>query len=306
MARARSPNYPGIPLGDAVKRAVTLRGKEKGRHFVPAEIVLSHWGYSPKSSSGLVALGALNKFGLLEFQGAGADRKARLTDRALQIILDGSPTRKEAIVEAALAPKIHRELWDEYDGILPNRGTLHYMLVQEKKFTDTGADEFIKQFRATIEYANLDSSDASSEEVTEDNGHDFSVGDYVQWEQNGDLQLPEARRITGFYDLGHAVLEGSSTGVPVGELIAKEPPAGVQPAAQQRPPFAAPPGSGTQMKQATLPLNEGMMMFQWSSPLSESSKKLAGVWIDNIVKELIDATDDQESSDSSPQQESDD
>ena len=69
-----------------------------------------------------------------------------------------------------------------------------------------------------------------------------------------------------------------------------------------RRPVGTPRGSGTQMKQATLPLDEGMMMFQWSSPLSDSSKALAGVWIDSIVKKLIDATEDQEPSDSSPQQ----
>ena len=41
------------------------------------------------------------------------------------------------------------------------------------------------------------------------------------------------------------------------------------------------------MKQATLPLDEGVMTFQWSSPLSADSKELAEAWIDSIVKKLI-------------------
>ncbi len=285
MARSRSPNYPGIPLSDAVKRAATLRGKEKGKHFVPAETVLSHWGYSPKSSSGLVAMGALNKFGLLEFQGTGANRKARLTDRALQIILDGSPTRKEAIVEAALAPGIHRELWDEYNGILPSPDTLHYTLVQEKRFTDTGADDFIKQFRATIEYANLDASDAESESEADESSREFSIGDHVQWERNGVLQLPEARKITGFYDPAHAILEGSQTGVPVDELIAEEPPAGVQPMSLS-PPSAAPPRSEVQMKQDTFSLDEGVAMLQWPTGMSAESAEEFDDWLTLIRKKV--------------------
>jgi hypothetical protein len=57
----------------------------------------------------------------------------------------------------------------------------------------------------------------------------FNVGDYVQWESGGELRLPEARRINGFSeDNEWAFLDGSSTGVPVNELLADVPPSARQ------------------------------------------------------------------------------
>lgn len=286
MVKARSPNYPGVSLREAVKLAKMLHDAEKGQHLIPKKAIFEHWGYSAKSSSALVALGALGKFGLLKYEGQGDARKGKLTGRALAILLPDSPHRDEALREAALAPSIHKEIWEHYGGKLPSDSSLSYDLITERKFTQSGAAGFIRQFHSTVEFANLQESPAGSGNTATENGDGFSIGDYVQWESQGVLRLPEARQIVGFYDPEHAVLDGSSTGVPVEELIAADPPPGVSPPAI--PPLSptGPPGS-SKVKQATLPLDEGVMTFQWSSPLSTDSRKLAVSWIDNIVKKLI-------------------
>lgn len=62
----------------------------------------------------------------------------------------------------------------------------------------------------------------------EDSGGDAyvpKVGDYVQWEPKGILQFTEAKRIARISDDGAFVfVEGSTTGLPVGELTLKEKP----------------------------------------------------------------------------------
>lgn len=155
--RARSPSYPGIDLGEAIQRALQLYHAE-GENAAPVETVLAHWGYRPNSGPGLVAIAALKKFGLLIDEGAGPDRKARLSDEALGILLDEreqSAVRLQAIQECALKPAIHAELWRKYNGRPPSDSTLKFELRRDRKFTDAGAAEFIRQFKSTIEYAKL-------------------------------------------------------------------------------------------------------------------------------------------------------
>ena len=52
-------------------------------------------------------------------------------------------TREKAIREAALAPTIHQELWEEYNGNIPSDATLRIEL-RKKKFTESAIEEFIR------------------------------------------------------------------------------------------------------------------------------------------------------------------
>ena len=167
--RSRSPNYPGIDLGEAIEKARRLHTVE-GKNAAPLTAVLAHWGYAPQSGGGLVAVAALKKFGLIEDKGSGPHRSIRLTPLALQIILDNraeSRERLEALREAALLPPIHCELWSEFNGTLPSDETLKYNLMVHKGFTELGAKEFVRQFRSTVAFAKLPESAMLSGE-TED------------------------------------------------------------------------------------------------------------------------------------------
>lgn len=158
--RVRSPAYPGITLEEALSRAETIR-KAEGKNEANVDTILSHWKYRPKSGAGLVVLSALIKFGFLTDNGSGKNRKARLTDLALKILLDDRPESTERLAlmrEAALAPSIHRELWDKYQAALPSDLNLRYYLRSEKGFNDTAADELIQEYRQTLALTKLEES----------------------------------------------------------------------------------------------------------------------------------------------------
>lgn len=177
-AKERSPNYPGINLETAIEKAQILREKE-GKHFAPVEAVLHDWGYVPKSSGGLVTLSALRKFGLIDEQGKGANRRIKLSDLALKILLDDredSIERIEAIKEAALNPVIHQKLWKEYGAELPSEENLLVTLRRDEGFTDNAAKDLIKEYSSTIELAKLKKSDIMSgrkEDKKDSNKEDF-------------------------------------------------------------------------------------------------------------------------------------
>ncbi|MGH3134274.1 MAG: hypothetical protein ACRDNY_11140 [Gaiellaceae bacterium] len=153
--RARSPSYPGITLEQAIDRARVIYDNE-ARNAAPFEAILDHWGYSPRSGAGSVALAALRKYGLLVYEG----QSARLSDLALTILWneEDSEERREAIKEAALKPSIHAELWRQYEGSLPSDATLRLEL-RRRGFAETAIPEFITIFRSTLAFSQLTEAD---------------------------------------------------------------------------------------------------------------------------------------------------
>jgi hypothetical protein len=184
--KGRSPSYPGIDLEKALDLARVVYEKE-GRHDTPVEAVWTDWGMRPKTGPALVSVAALKKFGLLD----GTSGKVRLSTLALDILLDereNSTERAERIREAALKPSIHTELWERYQGKLPTSdAALRLYLVRDRKFTDSGADELIRQFRRTIGFSKLTESPLPSDKLGDKlNGEE---GNQVG-ARTGDMQPP--------------------------------------------------------------------------------------------------------------------
>lgn len=151
--KGRSPNYPGVDLEVATRRAATLWDREQ-HHAVPVELIFRHWDYAPKSGPGSVTYAALKRFGLLEETGDG---RARLTDLAQKILLADRENLRDLtrLRQAALQPKVHKKLWEEYGASLPSDEHLKYNLVRDMGFTKGGAREFLKQWKRTMTYARL-------------------------------------------------------------------------------------------------------------------------------------------------------
>jgi hypothetical protein len=155
----RSPSYPGIDLEKALSRAKEFYDKDQDR-WANTEVIIKCWGFG-NSGIAQVTLAALKKFGLLEDEGLGIRRKAKLSKLALSILRDDRPDTSEKenrIKEAALTPEIHQEVWKEFHGSLPSDENLKYSLRNEREFSDRGAREFIEEFKATIAFAKLDNS----------------------------------------------------------------------------------------------------------------------------------------------------
>ena len=164
-------DMPSAPVTAAIERARKFHEKER-HHHAPVETILKHWNYSPKSGPGWSVLASLKKFGLILYGGKGPTRTARLTDNALAIILDGreeSEEREAAIRKAALTPLLHTRLLKEYEGTLPSDETLMFALQRRYSFTESGAKEFLRQFRSTLKFAGLEAGAIIPGE-DEDNG----------------------------------------------------------------------------------------------------------------------------------------
>lgn len=155
----RGPSYPAMNIEEAIGKAQQLWTAEK-RNAAPVEVVSKDWGYSPASSSGKMTVAALLHYGLIEDSGSGQQRMVRLSGRALDIILDDvadSPRRVQAIRDAVRAPKLYADImakWSPQE--LPSDQTLRFYLLREKSFNEGSISAFIKDFRSSIAFANLD------------------------------------------------------------------------------------------------------------------------------------------------------
>ena len=176
--KGRSPGYPGIDLCRALQLARAIYD-HTGQHSVAPEVAFEVCGLKPKSSQALISISALKKFGLIEaMPQRGPDSgKVRVSDLAVSILLDereDSADREKLVQRAALEPSIHNELWEQYRGKLPGDAALRFHLQRDRKFTESGAADFIVQFRSTIAFAKLDAGsvkpDGESDKVpaTED------------------------------------------------------------------------------------------------------------------------------------------
>ncbi len=155
----RSPSYPAIDLGKAVHRAKELK-VIADRHPAPISAVLEAWGYTLKSSNGLLTIAALKKFGLAADQGKQEGRQVRLTPLGYELVFyDGqreSSQWKEHVRTAALTPTIHRELLAKYGDHLPDDSVIRPYLVLERRFSDSAAREVLRVFRATLAFAQIE------------------------------------------------------------------------------------------------------------------------------------------------------
>lgn len=151
----RSPSYPGLDLEAAIDRVRSIYERER-QHPTAVEMIVKHWGYKSLNGPASVAFSALKKYGLVADQGTGNAKRATVTDLAVTILEHPQePARRAAIQQAALTPPIHNEMWQKYKLDLPSTQQLEWDLTRDRHFTDTGAAEFVKEYRATIAYAQL-------------------------------------------------------------------------------------------------------------------------------------------------------
>jgi hypothetical protein len=157
LKRIRSPAYPALNLKTAIEKAYDFY-KAEGRNTAALPVTLEHWGYSKRSGSGLKALAALKSFGLIDVTGSGDSQRVKLSDLALRIILDDredSPDRAKAVAAAVLQPKIHKKLWNLWGSEMPSHGNIRHHLIFDEKFNEHFVDDFIKEYKSSIDYANV-------------------------------------------------------------------------------------------------------------------------------------------------------
>ena len=150
--KVRSPSFPFLGLREALDRARTFYEAEQ-RNAARPETAAAHWGYSAKSSGGKQTIAALRAFGLVD-----GDALVKLSGRALRILLDereGSEERLRLVQQAALMPPVHARLWERYGAELPSSQTLRLSLILDEGFNENSVDDFLTEYRETLEYARL-------------------------------------------------------------------------------------------------------------------------------------------------------
>jgi len=161
--KIRSPSFPFIGLREALDRARTFYEAEQ-RNAARPETAAAHWGYSAKSSGGKQTIAALRAFGLLD-----GDSLVKLSGRALRILLDereGSEERLRLVQQAALMPPVHARLWERYGADFPSPQTLRLSLILDEGFNENSVDDFLTEYRETLEYARLLTGPAREEKET--------------------------------------------------------------------------------------------------------------------------------------------
>lgn len=155
----RSPNYPAIDLGTALKLAKKLYDAAN-RNPISVSVAATTWGYGEKSSGGKQAMGALRKFGLLEDVGGGRSGTVRISDLAHRLVVYTSPEhaaeRAELLRKAALAPALYREIIARYPAALPTDAILTAHLEVDRGFNGNVVADVIGVFRRTLAAAGLD------------------------------------------------------------------------------------------------------------------------------------------------------
>ena len=201
--RVRSPNYPFIPLEEAIEFAKILYRNQK-QYWVAAEVAAKDWNFrSAKTSYMSQHVAALTAYGLIDIKGEGESKEIKLSDLAFNIIIDERPQsadREKLIIEAALKPAIFRKIHDAYPSELPVEHTLDWELKTKYKFNPDSVKEFLKIFNKTLGYAKVYKSGIMEEqnnatEVPDMINTDKSLVSPPQWSMSPSQSpsLPQSR-----------------------------------------------------------------------------------------------------------------
>lgn len=281
--RFRSPPFPYIGLEKAMEKVEQLYAAVRG-HSAALPSAAKAWQTGVKSSATLQSIGALIQYGLLDDDGAGEQRKVKLTPLALRIVMDKRPDSAEraaGLREAALQPPTFKELYSEFgtaEGI--DESLLVHALTAERvqkgraPYSEQSAEDVIRIYRGTIRFAGVGDSDMANEEVEvtalseveqPQNATPVTVGRFVQWVSGGVVQFTDPQRVRAISDDGEwAFLDNSETGIAVSELEVIEPPAQKPKSA---PPRLALPEDDPIVHERASPIDKDRMKVVWEGSL---------------------------------------
>lgn len=273
----RSPAYPSMSLEDALAAVEKIEAQYRGSP-VDREDGAKILGYSGGTGPANKALAALASYGLVERAGKGM---MRVTSRARSIIHpDNDADRDKELLEAALEPKLFKELRERFEDISvpPMDGVVTYL--NREGFNPSAVGPAAKAFIKTMEFIQsrreseshvpdvLDDADSESPNQTFGGA---SIGDLIQWESQGALQFESPRRVRWVSDDGDwLAVEGSDIGVPMNQVTVEQ--AGTKssppiPPAQSNEQPDAPTTAG--QRKAVFPVSEGDVTFLFPDGMTQ-------------------------------------
>ena len=143
MARMRSPNYPSIPLPQAIDFVAKIFGGDR-TNVIEKEVAAGHMGYTSLNGRTLKLLGGLSQYGLLDKVGKG---KVRVSSTAVAILHGADEQEKtQALRTAATTPPLFKRIRENYDS--PSDATITSFLMREG-FTDAAVAPVLKSYKDT-------------------------------------------------------------------------------------------------------------------------------------------------------------
>lgn len=144
MAKMRSPNFPTVPLAQAIGLVEKIF-REDRTNSIDKEVAARHMGYTGLTGRTLKLLGALSQYGLTEKVGKGQIRVSR---NAVSILhWSDESERTEAIAKAGTSPALFRRIRDAFEDN-PSDRTLTSYLIKEG-FTDSAIPAVLKSYKET-------------------------------------------------------------------------------------------------------------------------------------------------------------
>lgn len=228
MSRTRSPKYPSYPLKVAINNVEKIYNADRTTPL-PREVVAKHLGYSGLSGASDKSISAITQYGLVDRVGTGELRVSQISVDILHP--ESEEQRQLAINKAALNPSLFFDIWNHFENRVPSDEALRTYL-HRRGFNDVAINPVIKSFGPTIammDNTNGTEADTNTQSVVEiepQRGEasvirqTAQIGDWIQWESQGVLQLPQPMKVRWISDDGEWVaVEGSETGIPISEVI---------------------------------------------------------------------------------------
>jgi hypothetical protein len=225
--RDRSPAFPVIPLETALARLAEFETHFKRTPSRPDKVG-DAWGIKTKTYADRIAAAA-RYFGLLEYQGTGKDRSVTVSEDGRKYLrTQAEETKRQLVKAAALRPKQIAKYWEDWGTDRPADPACLDALM-DSGFSEAGARDFLKVYDATISFAKLSDSDKASDgnkepdeaETADPLPQDVAVGDLIQVEIAGALQLASPKRVRAVQDHDGrkwVFIEGSETGIPMEQV----------------------------------------------------------------------------------------
>jgi hypothetical protein len=227
MSKNRSPNYPSVPLKDAIADIEAVFKKDM-RNKMSADTVVKHLGYTSLNGRSLKKVATLKAYGLLD----GRGDELRVTEDAIEIIAEAanSPKWQEKVKAAVFKPKVFEDINTHYEGARPSAEGLHSFLLKAG-FTFEAIDTIIKVYMANFDLLAPMNLEKNNQDGMLSNGsippppesdENIEVGDYIQWESEGAFQFEEARQVRAIQEYQGAdwvFVKGSETGIPMEQVV---------------------------------------------------------------------------------------
>lgn len=145
MGKIRSPNYPGLALGEALK-AIQPAFKNENRNKMSREVLAKHVGYNSLSGPALSKIGAVRAYGLIE----GTGDELRVTNDAVAALMAPADSQKrtDALKRLAVHPPLFKDLAADFETI-PSEENIRFWLIQ-RQFTADAAEIAAKNYLDTM------------------------------------------------------------------------------------------------------------------------------------------------------------